>query len=82
MLFKPFNCPSDVKRSHIFKDFTPVSSLRSALDILKGFTVPPDSQEQFVVALRSLLALRAKYSTGNLNLPSKRDINKTAWINP
>ena len=52
--------------------------------------LPPYYQQHFTIDLRSFLALCSKnstflalspkYSTRNLNLPSKRCINKTAWI--
>ena len=61
----------------------PVSTTQSAtLDMLERLTVPLDPQQHLTIVLRSLLALRAKYDSRNLNLSSKRDINETAWIKP
>ena len=50
--------------------------------MLERLTVPLDPQQDLTIVLRSLLALRAKYDSRNLNLSSKRDINETAWIKP
>ena len=68
--FKLFICSPDVKRSNLFRDFIPPNPYQgftmTQLWSLQHLQIPPPPRF---------------YTIQKLNLPSKRDISKTAWIN-